>query len=123
MVFVKDACLNRLLFNVFFAAILLVVERFSQNAGMYGHTCSKSMDQPSKVANPARGQLNRRNEYFSVPVRACEFGLGRWVRQSCPASACSSPYSRLNLVLTCGVPPEFRGGVHLFIQTHHTPSG
>ena len=27
---------------------------------MYGHTCSKSsMDQPGKVANPARGQLNR----------------------------------------------------------------
>ena len=22
---------------------------------MYGHTCSKSMDQPGKVANPARG--------------------------------------------------------------------
>ena len=25
---------------------------------MYGHTCSKSMDQPGKVANLARGQLN-----------------------------------------------------------------
>ena len=24
---------------------------------MYGHTSSKSMDQPGKVANPARGQL------------------------------------------------------------------
>ena len=31
---------------------------------MYGHTFSKSMDQPGKVANPARGQLNRKNEYF-----------------------------------------------------------
>ena len=31
---------------------------------MYGHTCSKSMDQPGKVANPARGQLDRENEYF-----------------------------------------------------------
>ena len=31
---------------------------------MYGHhTChSKSKDQPGKVANPARGQLNRENE-------------------------------------------------------------
>ena len=37
---------------------------------MYGHTYSKSMDQPGKVANPARGQLNRQNEYFPVPVRA-----------------------------------------------------
>ena len=25
---------------------------------MYGHTYSKIMDQPGKVANPARGQLN-----------------------------------------------------------------
>ena len=24
------------------------------------------------VANPARGQLNRENEHFTVPVRACE---------------------------------------------------
>ena len=28
------------------------------------------MDQPDKVANPARGQLNRENEYFPVLVRA-----------------------------------------------------
>ena len=28
---------------------------------MYGHIFSKSMDQPGKVANPARGQLNREN--------------------------------------------------------------
>ena len=31
---------------------------------------SKSIDQPGKVANPARGQLNRGNEYFPVRVRA-----------------------------------------------------
>ena len=37
---------------------------------MYGHTYSKSMDQPGKVANRARGQLKRENEYFPVPVRA-----------------------------------------------------
>ena len=36
------------------------------------------MDQPGKVANPARGQLNRENENY-------------------------------------GIPPDFRGGVHLFI--------
>ena len=58
------------------------------------HVCySNSMDQPGKVANPARGQLIRENEYFPVPVRAWEFGLARRVRQSRPASACSSPYS------------------------------
>ena len=60
---------------------------------MYGHTYSKSMDQPGKVASPVRGQLNSRNEYFPVRVRAWEFGLAGRVRQSRPASACSSPYS------------------------------
>ena len=53
------------------------------------------MDQPGKVANPARGQLNRENKYFPG----------------------------LDLVLTYGIPPEFRGGVHLFIFNRHTPSG
>ena len=28
------------------------------------------MDQPGKVTNPARGQLNRENEHSPVPVRA-----------------------------------------------------
>ena len=37
---------------------------------MYGHTYIKSMDKPGKVANPARGQLNREIEYFPVRVRA-----------------------------------------------------
>ena len=37
---------------------------------MYGDTYSKSMDQPGKIANPARGQLNRENYYFPNRVRA-----------------------------------------------------
>ena len=81
------------------------------------------MDQPDKVANPARDQLNRENEHSPVPVRAREFGLVRRVQPSRPASACSSSILRLNLVLTYGISPEFRGGVHLFIQNRHTPSG
>ena len=60
---------------------------------MYSHTYSKSMDRPGKIANPSRGQLNRKNEYFPVCVRAGEFSLARRVRQSRPASASSSPYS------------------------------
>ena len=36
---------------------------------VYGHTYSKSMDKPGKVANPARGQLNRENEYSPVRVQ------------------------------------------------------
>ena len=31
---------------------------------MYGYTYSKSMDQSFKVASPARGQLNRKIEYY-----------------------------------------------------------
>ena len=34
------------------------------------HCYSKNMDQPGKVANPTRGQLNKENEYFPVRVRA-----------------------------------------------------
>ena len=60
---------------------------------MYGHIYSKRKDQRRKVANPGRGQLNRENGYFPVPVRAREFGLARRIRQSRPASACLSPYS------------------------------
>ena len=62
---------------------------------MYGHTYSESMDQPGKVANLARGQLNRE---INIPLSA--FAPENLVsRQSRPASACSSPY----------FPPEFRG--------------
>ena len=73
------------------------------------------MDQPGKVANPARGQLNRESEYFPVPVRALVFGLARRVKSSRPASAFSFSIFRPNLVLTHGISPDFRGGVHLFI--------
>ena len=58
-------------------------------------------EQPGKVANPACGQLNREKEFFPVLVRAWEFGL--------------ISILRLNLVLTYGIFPEFRGGVFLFI--------
>ena len=37
---------------------------------MYGHHIKQSVDQPGKVASPARGQLIREHENFSVPVRA-----------------------------------------------------
>ena len=70
------------------------------------------MDQPGKGANPARGQLNR-EKIFPCP-RAC---LTIWSSET--GSAVTSRASllisilRLNLVLTYGIPPEFRGGVHL----------
>ena len=82
---------------------------------MYSQTQSKSMDQPDKVANPARGQLNRENEDF--PCRRSRRRI--WSRET--GSAVPSRASllismlRLNLMLTYEIPPEFRGGVHLFI--------
>ena len=74
-------------------------------------------DQPGKVANYARGQLNRENVFIPVPVRA----LRIWSRET--GLAASSRVSllisilRLNLALTYRTPPEFRGGVHLSIST------
>ena len=74
------------------------------------------MDQPGMVANPARGQPNRENGYFLCP-RSC---LEIWPRETCLAvpSRVNLLISiiRLNLVLTYGIPPEFRGGVHLLFK-------
>ena len=55
------------------------------------------------VTNPARGKLNRANDYFPVPARnnAWEFGLVRRVRPSRPASACSFSALGLNLIGWC----------------------
>ena len=82
------------------------------------------MDQPGKVANPARDQLNRENEYYiSLSVFAPEKlvrrdGFGSPVPRQ-PAHS----IIRLTLVLAYGIPPRFRGGVHLFILNRHTPLG
>ena len=77
------------------------------------------MDQPGKVVNPARGQLNRENEYspgkMNIPLSPCVPEI--WSRETGSAvpSRVSLLFStlRLNLVLTYGIPPEFRDGVHL----------
>ena len=81
------------------------------------------MDQPGKVANPARGQLNRENEYFPVPF-VPENLVSRETGSAVPSRvSLLISILRLNLVLTFGIPPEFRSGVHLFIQNRRTPSG
>ena len=74
------------------------------------------MDQPGKVANPARGQLNREN---NIPLSPCvpenlvsRDGFSRPSR----VSLLIISILRLNLVLTYGILPEFRGGVHLLIE-------
>ena len=73
------------------------------------------MDQPGKVANPARGQLNRENEYslsaFVPENLVTRHGFGGPVpRQPVHLHAQSESGA-----FTYGIPPEFRGGVHIFI--------
>ena len=86
---------------------------------MYGHTSSKSMDQPGKVANPARGQLNRKNEYFIFPCPRSR--LRTWSRETSSAvvpSRVSLPISiilRVNLVLTCGIPPASSAAASIYL--------
>ena len=68
--------------------------------------------------SPARRQLKRGKCLFSCP-RSC---LRIWSRGETgsaarPSSACSFPTLRLNLVLTHGIPPTFRDGVHLYIPS------
>ena len=78
-------------------------------------TYSKRKDQAGTVANPSRDQLNRENDFSPVPVprlRIWSHGTGSGV-PSRVSLLISIP--RLNLVLTYGIPPDFRGGVHLFI--------
>ena len=42
-----------------------------ENVCMYGHHIPTAEHRSTgKVASPTRGQLNRENEYFPVPVRA-----------------------------------------------------
>ena len=58
------------------------------------HTYIKSMDQPGKVADPARGQLNREmNIFLSTHVPENLVSRDEFDSQSRPTSACSSPYS------------------------------
>ena len=63
--------------------LLLVSEGYTKYVCMYvqygHHHIQQSMDQPGKVASAARGQLNRENNYFPVPVRSSKFGLARRV--------------------------------------------
>ena len=71
-------------------------------------------DQSGKVANPARGQLNRKNEYFPVRVLpenlVSRDGFGSPVPRQ-PAYLHAQAESEASY----GILPEFRGGVHLFI--------
>ena len=85
---------------------------------MCGHTYSKSMDHPGKVANPVQGQLHlsAKQEKITLPCPRSR-RLRIWSRET--GLAVPSRFSliisirRLDLVLTYEIPPEFRGGFHL----------
>jgi hypothetical protein len=72
------------------------------------------MDQPGKVANPARGHLNReKNIPLSLYVPENLVSRDEFSRPVPHQPAHLHP--RLNLMLTYGIPHEFRGGFYLFI--------
>ena len=52
--------------TVVFVYVIYIYHSYTGTEYMYGH---QSMDQPGKVANPTRGQLNRGKDYFPVHVR------------------------------------------------------
>ena len=77
------------------------------------HIARVWIDQPGEVANPARGQLNRENEYFPVCLRSF---LRIWSHET--RSTVPSRVSLLILQLQAefdayshGIPPDLRGGV------------
>ena len=69
---------------------------------MDGHQMQQGKDQPGKVANPARS-AEQGKLFFPSPRSR----LRSWSRET--GSALPSR------VLTYGIPPDFRGGVHIFI--------
>ena len=87
---------------------------------------ARSKDRPGKVANPARGQLNRERTFSLSPFApenlVSRDGFRRPV-PSRPASACSFSILRLNLVLTYGIPPDFLRRRPFIYLKRHTASG
>ena len=64
------------------------------------------MSQPGKVANPA---MKISLSAFAPENLVSRDGFGSPFRVGLVVSIL-----RLNMVLTCGISPEFRGGVHLY---------
>ena len=78
------------------------------------------MDQPGKVANHARGQLNRGKICFPVHVRLVIWSLKTGSLSPSRVSPLLFSTGRLNLVLTHGIPPVFSDSVHFYREG---PSG
>ena len=89
---------------------------------MYGHTYSKSVDEPGKGCQSCSWSAEEGKWILPCPRSR----LRIWSRKT--GSAVPSRASllisilRLNIVLTYGIPPEFLGGVNIFLLNRHTPS-
>ena len=79
------------------------------------------MNQPGKVANPARGQLDR-----EINISLCPFapenlisrdGFGRPVSRH-PSYSPHSGSRAESGAFSRGIPPDFRGGGHIFIPPY-----
>ena len=82
---------------------------------MYGYHIlySKIKDQPGKVANSARGQLNRENDFSLSPFAPDNLGSRDGFGSLVPRQP--AHFHTQAASCTYGIPPEVRGGVHLFI--------
>ena len=72
---------------------------------MYGYHLEQSMDQPGKVTNPARGQLNRQNEHF--------FPCPRSRLRNKSRESCSAVTSRVSLLILHTSQAE--SGIYIYI--------
>ena len=111
--------INQLIRAFLFPHPLLVWSgHVKSTGGMYSHTYSKSMDQPGQGCQSCTWSAEQGKLIFPCPRSR----LRIWSREtdSSVPSRVSLLISilRLNLVLTYGIPPEFRGGVHLSAIRH-----
>ena len=90
---------------------LMHTDTFSLHVVLRRGWCCKHFEQAghelSMVPNPTRGQLNRVIFFPCSLFRACEFGIGSYVRLSRLASVYSFSTPRLNLVLITGLRSPF----------------
>ena len=97
---------------VFFLHCMYVWSNILQGYGSTGYgcqSCSWSAEQGESISPCPRSRLRiwSREMGSAIPSRVSLF----------------ISILRLNLVLTYGIPAEFRGGVHLLIHNRHTSSG
>ena len=115
----KSFTVNTRGFNCEACLILLIICRILVSSLTLDYASTPT--RPCKVIHIARLPVllvvswTGKIKYFSVRVRAWEFGLARRARQSRPASACSSTYSGwIWCILTGFLPSSAAGPIYLF---------